>query len=282
MPKRPRRSWLLVLTADDRKVEKAAATNADVMILDLSDSITPDMKARARERVVDWFTKGHPFGDKHLVIKPNNIRSEWGRDDLKAVCGLGAAGIYYPDPTSAEELQLVCDALDASGSDSEIMVLLEMAKAFVNLKDMCTVRRVTTLCHAQGDLSFNLGARLTDTRETLLYTASMTVVHARAYGLHSIDTILPSELRNQGLVTRYIQTSKDLGFDSCSTFYAPHIDLINTAFSPSDEKLAEAREIVVGYEKVRDEGRAAFVRDNGAWVTLHQYREAKALLEAFD
>ena len=42
MAKRPRRSWLLVLTAEDRKVAKAAEGNADVLILDLSDSVTPD------------------------------------------------------------------------------------------------------------------------------------------------------------------------------------------------------------------------------------------------
>ena len=281
MRKRPRRSWLLVLTADDRKVEKAATTNADVLILDLSDSVTPDKKEAARARVVDWFTNGHPFGDKQLVIKPNNLRSEWGRADLEAVAGFKAAGIYYPEPVSGEEVQQVCDALDAAGSDAEIMVLLEMARSFINLKDMCTVKRVTTLCHAQGDLSVNLGATLTDTRETLLYTASMTVLHARAYGLHSIDTILPSDLRNEALVRDYIQTSKRLGFDSCSTFYAPHVDAINAAFQPGDSVLADARDIVVNYERVRDEGRAAYVRDNGAWVTLHQYREAKKLVDIF-
>jgi citrate lyase subunit beta/citryl-CoA lyase len=54
MAKRPRRSWLLVLTSDDRKVAKAAEGNADVLILDLSDSVTPDLKAMARNRVVDW------------------------------------------------------------------------------------------------------------------------------------------------------------------------------------------------------------------------------------
>lgn len=281
MPKRPRRSWLLVLTADDRKVEKAATTAADVLILDLSDSVTPDLKEHARRRVVDWFTDGHPFGDRQLVIKPNNIGSEWGKADLEAVCGLNAAGIYYPEPVSAEELQIVCDMLDANGSDAEIMVLLEAARAFINLKQMCTVRRVTTLCHAQGDLSVNLGAALTDTRETLLYTASMTVLHARAYGLHSIDTILPSDLRDVELVRRYVEGSKRLGFDSCSTFYAPHVDIINGVFSPGEKALAEAREIVAGYERARQEGRAAYVRENGAWVTLHQYREARKLLDLY-
>lgn len=280
--KRARRSWLLVLTADDRKVQKAAETEADVLILDLSDSVTPDRKEAARARVVEWFTQGHPFGDKQLVIKPNNIHSPWGQADLEAVAGLPAAGIYYPEPDSAEEVQLVCNAMDAAGSDGELMVLLETPRSFVNIKDLCRVRRVTTLCHAQGDLALNLGATLTDTRETLLYTASQTVVHARAYGLQSIDTILPSNLKDTGLVADYIQTSKRLGFDSCSTFYAPHVPAINAAFTPAPDKVADARAIVAGYEAAVADKRAAFVRENGQWVTLHQYRQAKAVVALAD
>ena len=54
MRNRPRRSWLLVLTVDDRKVAKAAQSNADVLILDLTDSVVPELKAEARRRVVAW------------------------------------------------------------------------------------------------------------------------------------------------------------------------------------------------------------------------------------
>ena len=278
MAKRPRRSWLLVLTADDRKVARAAESKADVMILDLSDSVTPDLKAAARQRVVQWFTSGHPFGDKQLVIKPNNLMSEWGRADLDAIAPLNSAGIYYPEPESAEEVQIVCNALDARASPSEIMVLLENARSYVNIKELSTVRRVSTLCHAQGDLAVNLGITMTDTRETMLYTAAQTVLYARAYGLDSIDTILPSDLKDFDLTRRYVESSKRLGFTSCSTFYAPHVEIINEVFSPTEKQIERARKVVEGYEKVRAEGRAAFVLDDGTWVTLHQYRQAKELL----
>ena len=281
MPKRPRRSWLLVLTADDRKVEKAAAGNADVLILDLSDSVTPPLKEMARQRVVDWFTSGNPFGDKQLVIKPNNLFSEWGRADIEAFCSLAPAAIYYPEPKSAEEVQVVCDMLDAAGSKAEIVVLLETARSFVNLKELCTVRRVTTLCHAQGDLVVNLGATLTDSRETLLYTASMTVVHARAYGLDAIDTILPSNLRDLALTRSYVEGSRRLGFTACSTFYAPHIDTINEVFSPTPKQIEDAKQILVDYEKVQRQGRAAYVKSDGTWVTVHQYRQAQDLISIY-
>jgi citrate lyase subunit beta / citryl-CoA lyase len=281
MSKRPRRSWLLVLTADDRKVEKAAEGNADVLILDLSDSVTPQLKDMARQRVVDWFTSGHPFGDKQLVIKPNNLLSEWGRKDMEAFAPLAPAAIYYPEAKSAEEVQIVCDMLDAVGSPSEIAVLLETARSFVNIKELCTVRRVSTLCHAQGDLVVNLGATLTDSRETLLYTASQTVVYARAYGLDAIDTILPSNLRDVDLTRRYVEGSRRFGFTACSTFYAPHIDTINAVFSPTSREIENAKQILVDYEKVQQQGRAAYVKPDGTWITVHQYKQAKDFVSLY-
>ena len=159
--------------------------------------------------------------------------------------------------------------------------MLETARSFINLKELCTVRRVTTLCHAQGDLAVNLGATLTDSRETLLYTASKTVLHARAYGLHAIDTILPSNLRDLNLTRSYVGGSRRLGFSACSTFYAPHIDTINAVFSPASPELENAKQIVLDYEKVQQSGRAAYVKGDGTWVTVHQYKQAQDLISMY-
>lgn len=281
MAKRLRRSWLLTLTTDDRKVQKAAESNADVLILDLTDSVTPELKPEARRRVVDWLKRGHPFGGKQIAVKPNNLWSEWGRDDLEAIAELKMDVLYYPEARSADEVRVVQKALDQAGSQAEIAVLLETPESFLEIRELATVPRVTAFNHAQGDLSANLGVALTDTRETLLYTAAQLVLVARAYGLLAIDTALPSNLRDPGISRRYIESSRRMGFQASSTFYAPHVDAINAVFSPSDQELAEAREIVGEYEKVKRGGRAAYVRPDGKWVTVHQYRQAQALLARF-
>ncbi len=279
---RLRRSWLLTLTLDDRKVEKAAESAADVLILDLTDSVVPERKAQARERVAGWLGGGaNPFAGRQVVVKPNSLWSEWGRADLTAVAGLPMAGLYYPDARSADEVRQVQAALDDAGSDAELIVLLEMPQAFMELREIASVPRVTTLCHAQGDLAMNLGATLSDDRETMLFTAQQTVLTARAFGLDTIDTILPSDLKDEALVRRYIESSRRMGFTSCSTFYAPHVPLINAAFTPDDRALAEARLIVERYRAVVREGRAAYVREDGKWITVHQYRIAADLLARF-
>jgi len=278
-----RRSWLLTLTTDDHKVQKAAQSNADVLILDLTDSVVPERKEEARAKVVQWLQGGnHPFGDKQVVVKPNSLWTEWGRADLAAIAGLPMAAVYYPDARSADEVRIVQQTMDDAGSQAEIVVLLEMPQAFMEIRELATIRRVTTLCHAQGDLAMNLGATLSDGRETMLFTAQQTVLVARAHGLDAIDTIMPSDLKNAGLVERYVETSRRMGFTACSTFYGPHIDAINRAFTPDDQALQASREIVSRYETVRRQGSAAYVREDGKWITVHQYRIALEQLARFD
>lgn len=276
-----RRSWLLTLTTDDHKVEKAAASSADVLILDLTDSVVPERKAEARDKVVRWLTGDNPFRGKQIVVKPNSLWSEWGRADIQAVAGLPMDGLYYPDARSADEVRQAQGWLDDAGSGAEIIVLLEMTQAFLEIQQIAAVPRVTTLCHAQGDLAMNLGATLSDDRETMLFTAQQTVLVARAFGLDAIDTIMPSDLKDQDLVLRYIESSRRMGFNACSTFYGPHVDAINAAFTPSPKELEQAREIVRRYEEVKREGRAAYLREDGKWITVHQFRIATGLVERF-
>jgi len=130
--------------------------------------------------VVEWLKGSHPFGSKQIAVKPNNLWSEWGRDDLDAIAGLRMDVLYYPEARSADEVRVVQKALDLAGSEAEIAVLLETPESFLEIQALATVPRATAFNHAQGDLSANLGVALTDTRETLLYTASQLVLVARA------------------------------------------------------------------------------------------------------
>jgi Citrate lyase beta subunit len=94
------------------------------------------------------------------VVKPNSLWTEWGRADLAAIAGLPMAAVYYPDARSADEVRIVQQTMDDVGSQAEIVVLLEIPQAFMEIRELATIRRVTTLCHAQGDLAMNLGAIL--------------------------------------------------------------------------------------------------------------------------
>ena len=83
---RPRRSVLYVPGANERALEKARSLPADALILDLEDSVAPEAKMEARERVIAAVRSGG-YGRHELIIRVNAIETPWGADDLKAAVG---------------------------------------------------------------------------------------------------------------------------------------------------------------------------------------------------
>jgi len=218
----------------------------------------------ALDRPCGW--DNHPFGDKLIAVKPNNLWSEWGREDLEALAGLKMDVLSYPEARTADEIRTVAHALDASGSQAEIVVLLETPQSFLEIRGLATAPRVTGFNHAQGDLSANLGVALSErARRSSIRPPSWC-------SLRAPTTCSPA------LSRRYFESSKRLGFQASSTFYAPHVDGINEVFSPSGRELADVREILLEYEKVKRQGRAAYVRPDGKWITVHQFRQAQDLI----
>src|SRR5512147_2314053 len=85
---RPRRSALYVPGSNARAIEKSSALDADVIILDLEDSVAPDDKVAAREQVCRML-KSCDFGDREVVIRINRIDTQYYTDDLQ--CAISAA-----------------------------------------------------------------------------------------------------------------------------------------------------------------------------------------------
>ena len=274
---KPRRSWLLVVTMDDRRVDRAIESAADVLMLDLQDAVTADLKVAARERVVDWFQRGKPFGDKLVFVRSNNLFTPWGREDIAALAQLPVPGIVYPMARSAEELRVVHEMLVAAGSNAEIIAILETPQSILRLEDIARVKGVTTLLHGPGDLSVETGIAVTDTGETFRTTATLTVLVARAYGLWAINGTHVASIRDAELVRRYQINHRQLGFDGGTSYYLPHIAIINECFSPTAEEVDRARALVEAYEQNRASGRAALIL-NGEVVMVHQYEKAKRIL----
>src|SRR5216117_1120995 len=92
---RPRRSVLYMPGANDRALEKARSLSADALILDLEDSVAPEAKSQARDKVVQAIKSGG-YGTRELIIRVNALDTPWGADDLKAAASVAADAILVP------------------------------------------------------------------------------------------------------------------------------------------------------------------------------------------
>ena len=91
---RPRRSVLYMPESNARALEKGKTLAADGLILDLEDSVFPDAKEEARDRVCRAAAGG--YGGREVLIRVNGLGTAWGRDDIVAASSSGADGIVLP------------------------------------------------------------------------------------------------------------------------------------------------------------------------------------------
>jgi citrate lyase beta subunit len=106
------RSVLYVPGSKPRSLEKCLALSADIIILDLEDSVLPSEKVSARRTICE-FLKDAQFGRKKCFVRINELRSEWGVDDLHVVCSLKIDAVVVPKVEDSEVIKFVSDVLDA-------------------------------------------------------------------------------------------------------------------------------------------------------------------------
>src|SRR5437870_5366428 len=121
---RPRRSMLYVPGCETRYLNKARTLKVDSVILDLGEPILVAKKEQSRRNVVEAVLAGG-YGRREVVVRVNSLDSPWGHDDVKAVAGIGADAILFPNIESKEDLLEALAVLDgAAGRHVPIMVMM--------------------------------------------------------------------------------------------------------------------------------------------------------------
>src|SRR6478735_3876432 len=103
---RPRRSVLYMPGANDKALEKAKTLPTDAIIFDTEDSVAPDMKSTARDKVAAAASSGE-YGDRELTIRVNSLETVWATDDLRSAAAAGPSGIVVPKVSSAADVATV-------------------------------------------------------------------------------------------------------------------------------------------------------------------------------
>jgi citrate lyase beta subunit len=269
----------------EKKWSKLPDIDADVFMLDMEDSTPPDLKVEARGRIRDLIKNPSYLGGREFIVRPNNLSTPWGRQDLEAIAECKAPFVIYPKVRSVEELQDVTSILSSGGASPEIVLIVETPQAVLRLDAIASCPNVTGLLVGPGDLSMETGISLFDGDDEFtdgfIYTRSKVLMAAKAYDLQPIDAILTPDLKDLAAVRRALERSRRMGFTGTMTFYPPHVPLINEVMSPSSADISWAQRVVETYARGRDEGLAAISLD-GKFVTVHQYTAAQTTLRTAD
>jgi len=249
------RSWLFAPGDSERKMIKAADSAADIALFDLEDAVTPENKPRARTMVHD-FLHGYTCDRRRLWVRVNPLDGPWTLDDLAAVLPARPGGIMLPKVygrADVERLDHYLSAFEAAsgidgGSTPVIVLVTETAEAMFHTRDYKGCNRVIALTWGAEDLADSIGAssnRNPDGTYGFTYelARSMCLLGAATAGVAAIETIQGDFRDLDGLRARAEKVRRD-GFRGMLAIHPAQIDVINAAFTPTGEEVAEAQAIV--------------------------------------
>ncbi len=288
------RSLLFVPADDKRKSLKAISTNADIIVLDLEDSVAPERKAVARETARDLLKDvSGQAGKFRYFVRINDLLSPYWRLDLDTIIEANPDGILLPKARSGQDINELCRCITElearhtlPSARIDLMALItETPEAMLNMSSFIGCdSRLKAVTWGAEDLSSELGAK-TNRDEFGNYTGpfelarTLTLLTARAAGCEPVDTVYTDFKDREGLRTECREAARD-GFTAKFAIHPDQIDIINEEFTPGPEEIARAKAIIEAFSKnQKDGGPTGVTAVDGQMLDRPHLIQARRILE---
>jgi citrate lyase subunit beta/citryl-CoA lyase len=269
--------------ANDKALEKAKTLPTDAIIFDTEDSVAPDMKATAREKVAAAVASGE-YGSRELTIRVNGLETEWCTDDLRSAAKASPSGIVVPKINSAADVAKVESIIESAGAsdDTTIWAMLETPAAIERAVEIATSsERLEVLIMGTNDLAKELRAGLVPGRAPLLWGLARCVNAARFAGKVILDGVYNDVKDPDGFAAECKQGA-EMGFDGKTLIHPTQVEPCNDAYSPSENEIEYSRRVIEAFEAGIAEGKGVVTVDGRMIENLHvdNARRALAIAEA--
>lgn len=261
------RSLLFVPGDSEKKLEKGFASEADVVIVDLEDSVAPSNKESAR-RIAAEFLAARPKMQKPAVyVRVNDLTTGLTDADLAALVPVRPAGIMLPKSTSGADVERLSVKLRVQEAEQElpdggisvIAIATETAASlFTGATYAGASQRLAGLTWGAEDLSAAIGARAArdaDGRYTDVFrlARAVTLLAASAAEVAAIDSVYPDFRDLAGLEAECIEAERD-GFTAKMAIHPAQVPVINAAFTPTPEAVEHSAAVVAAFEAAGNPG----------------------------
>ncbi|MBL8908533.1 MAG: CoA ester lyase [Rhizobiales bacterium] len=268
MPFRPRRSVLYMPGANARALEKAKMIAADCLIFDLEDSVAPEEKVEARNRVAAAVAAGG-YGKRELIIRINALSTPWGAADMEMIARVGPDAVLVPKLNDVTDLAQAARALPGSGGGGKtrIWAMVETPLAVFNLRAIAAAHEAHGLqCFVLGtnDLVKEMRGQPAAGRFALVPALSMAVLAARAYGLDVIDGVY-NDINDEVGFRAECEQGRALGMDGKTLIHPDQVAPCNGVFSPTADEVAWARNIIAAFS-LPENAKKGVIRVKGRMV----------------
>lgn len=280
------RSVIFVPGNSTRFVEKGKTLSADIICLDLEDSVPSNEKDIARKIIAGALSSRQEYS-RPVYVRTNSPESGLMSTDLRAVMHKGIDGIIVPKVNDAREImntkkQLAALEKERRTGKIALMPSIETTKGVVNAYHIAGAdERINAVVFGVFDFLYDMGLDYDENGPTgNAYARAKVPVDARAAGVQAIDGIWQKIDDTEGLV-RDATVAKRLGYSGKSIIHPSQIEPVHKIFLPSKNEIEWAKKVVRALAEAMEKGRGrGAVRLEGRMIDAAHYRQAKAILGA--
>lgn len=262
------RSLMFVPAHNQKLLDSSLRRDADVLLLDIEDSVPVVDKQHARDNIKEFVKRPEAQG-KLIFPRVNDRESGELLKDLYQLTTEGISGFMYPKSTKEEDVYFVGKLLETIEYEKNIPIgtfklipLIETAGAIVNIKEICTAcTRVIAVAFGCEDYVTDVGGKHDIEGQSIFYARNAIVNAARAAEILPIDTV-HIKVHDLEDLEKNLVLSKNLGFEGMLVLNPKELPLVNKYFSPSEEEVAWAEEMIRLTAEAKAEGKGVAVKDN--------------------
>nr|AIF07749.1 Citryl-CoA lyase (citE) [uncultured marine thaumarchaeote KM3_24_H04] len=277
------RSLIFVPGNNPRFLEKAKSISADIVCLDLEDSV-PDKEETKARKLIKNVLKQRKLYSANIYVRTNSPESGKIESDLKEIMQKGIDGIVIPKVNSAKELkkiEKIIISLEKKGkiSGTRIIPSIESALGVVNCYEIASCsKRIDALVFGIFDLLNDVGIEYTKGNPRgAKYARYKIPVDAAAVGVYAIDGIW-QDIKDKSGLKKDCDVGRSLGYVGKSIIHPDQIKTVHKIYHPNKNEIRWAKLVVKTYNNSTKKGKGATVVD-GKMIDEVHYKRAKALLE---
>jgi citrate lyase subunit beta / citryl-CoA lyase len=285
------RSLLFVPADGGSKLDKAMASGADAVIIDLEDSIAPEGKTKARASALDFLKSANAAKQRpRLLVRINGLDTGLTDADLDAIVAGKPDAVVFPKAEGGAtvvhlDAKLTAREAVAGIPEGSIKILAQTVESAAGLFSAGSYRdcspRLIGMTWGPEDLSAELGAEANreadgTLTEPYVIARAMCLFGATAAKVPAIETI-HVDFRNPEVVRRDTELARRDGFSGRLAIHPAQVAVINEVFTPGAEQIAKARKVVAAF--AAQPGAGAIAIDGKMYDRPHLAR-AHRLLES--
>jgi citrate lyase subunit beta/citryl-CoA lyase len=262
------RSLMFVPAHNERLMSSAARSEADVLLLDIEDSVQPIInKQIARDMICQWVKQGK-FNNHMVIPRINDRESGQLLKDVYQLTIPGVHGFMYPKSKLGEDVYFIDKLLETIEYEKgfeigtfKLIPLIETAAAVLNAQDICKAsKRVVAIAYGCEDFIADLEGIHDEAHESLFTPRAIIAMAARATGVIPIDTV---HINVHDLVDleENLKVAKNLGFEGMLVLHPKELELVHRYFSPTEQEVTDAEDMLRLYELSQTEGKGVAIKD---------------------